>query len=296
MKHKAVGALGVLVAIMMLGGACTSDDEPKKELADGCVLDSECAGELVCFFGHCHSECAESSDCSDDARCVKVDDDVSVCQLPDEVECKKSSDCPDPLVCGDDNECRNECEEDDDCAEGQKCSEQKVCAEPEEVDEKGDLIFGAGGASPGSGKGEGGAGGSTGGDTSTDEGGAGPSSSGDNGGAGGAPATGGSSQSEGGSPATGGSTSSEAGSPATGGSSQTEGGSPATGGSTSSEAGSPGTGGQLEVTETELVVTPDGGTVDAGSLQVVVPEGAVSSDTEFAVQAVASTPIALPVD
>ena len=42
MKHEAVGALGVLVAIMMLGGACTSDDEPKKELAGSSALSAGC--------------------------------------------------------------------------------------------------------------------------------------------------------------------------------------------------------------------------------------------------------------
>ena len=140
-------AVGSVAAAMSLASGCCADKEPKKGLSDGCIVNSDCAGELVCIFGRCHSECTDSSDCPDGAGCVKVDDEVSVCQLPDEVECENDRDCPEPLLCGPDGECRNDCQEDSDCSDGQVCSRQQVCAEPGELDGFGDgSTAGAGGS------------------------------------------------------------------------------------------------------------------------------------------------------
>ena len=74
----ALRSLGITVAMVC---GCGGGDQPKKQLSDGCVQNSDCAGSLVCSFGHCHQECETTKDCSDAARCVKTCDDAKVCQL-----------------------------------------------------------------------------------------------------------------------------------------------------------------------------------------------------------------------
>ncbi len=72
--------------------------------------------------------------------------DERTCLLETEMECTSHEDCPIPLICAADSECRGECLVDGDCPEGQRCTNQEVCAEPGEVDGRGDLAVGTGGA------------------------------------------------------------------------------------------------------------------------------------------------------
>jgi hypothetical protein len=141
--HTMVGALGLG---LLVSTACGGDEPRKKQLTDGCIANSDCAGSLTCTFGHCHEPCDTSKDCPSGARCVEADDGTRVCQLPAEEACGYNSDCTDPLTCAPDGECRNECRTDRDCVSGQTCTVSKVCADEAEVDGD-DALIGAGGAS-----------------------------------------------------------------------------------------------------------------------------------------------------
>lgn len=142
-----IGLLGLIVS------ACSSSTA-KKQLSDGCVLNSDCSTSLVCTFGRCHTACVTSQDCPSGATCVKSSSQSSVCLLPAEASCINDSRCPLPLVCGVDQNCRGSCKSTSDCPTGQKCTNSKTCAEPSQVDANNDLIIrndagasGAGGAS-----------------------------------------------------------------------------------------------------------------------------------------------------
>jgi hypothetical protein len=148
--HLALWTLGIGLALTTGCGG----DEPKKQLSDGCVQNSDCEGSLVCSFGHCHQQCEATKDCPSGARCVKVAEDDNVCQLPTEEACEYNSDCAEPLVCALDRECRNQCQKDRDCVSGQVCTTSKVCAEPSEVDSHNNLVGGAGGGGGAGGDGD----------------------------------------------------------------------------------------------------------------------------------------------
>lgn len=184
-----VSRLGFAFVCATLGtGACgTSSEESKEvaELSDGCTLNSDCVDPLVCAFERCHAECTESRDCrgAQGERCVLNEDGDGVCQLPDEADCERDSNCEEGQYCADDGQCRNECADASDCLEGQECSSSGACADTEELDPEGNL--------PPPGGGEGGSGGA-------------PSTEGGAGGAAGTPG------SEGGSPSVLGETCSEA--------------------------------------------------------------------------------------
>jgi hypothetical protein len=129
--------------------ACSSGPT-KKSLGDGCTLNTDCSGSLVCTFGRCHTACAGSKDCPAGQSCVKDSSNNAVCQLPVELECTKDGDCATPLVCGADNKCRGQCTKDSDCTPGQKCSTSMTCAEPTQVDSNNNLIVSGDGGLGGS--------------------------------------------------------------------------------------------------------------------------------------------------
>ena len=100
--------------------SCGGSEDEKLELAElseGCSLNSECNDPLVCTFERCHQACEADRDCPLPQRCV-LGTDGRICQLPDETECSRDSDCGGDQVCGIDGECRDECSGDDDCGEG----------------------------------------------------------------------------------------------------------------------------------------------------------------------------------
>ena len=80
---------------------------------DGCKKDSDCPGELVCYFGECLG-CGTDSQCPDkhvcrDNQCV-------------EVECKNNKDCPEKSICWEHNQCKKvECTQDAHCPELHIC-------------------------------------------------------------------------------------------------------------------------------------------------------------------------------
>lgn len=124
-------ATGLLLLVPLVHGACRDVDVLLAAVGGDCVLSSDCEGELVCAFRHCHEACVTSADCAGDERCVSADT-VKVCRLALEASCTLHSDCPEPLVCGLDGTCRNACQTDADCLVDERCAAEHVCAWPSE--------------------------------------------------------------------------------------------------------------------------------------------------------------------
>lgn len=124
-----VGLVGVFVASCVQ----TTPGELAK-LAEGCVLNSDCASPLVCAFRRCHNACATDRDCPAGLHCRNVDKPLNVCLLDDELRCAggKDRECPGLMVCGPDLVCRDPCKSDRDCLDEQLCV-QGVCAAPKET-------------------------------------------------------------------------------------------------------------------------------------------------------------------
>ncbi len=115
------------IALLFAFG-CTSE-EARLSLGGQCELTSECEAPLVCRLERCRRECLSSRDCALGLRCVKAQDGLGVCQLPEERTCVRDSECVTPLVCRTES-CINECAEDRDCPAAQRCDEETAsCAE-----------------------------------------------------------------------------------------------------------------------------------------------------------------------
>jgi hypothetical protein len=127
-----------LFVCVLCGGACTSDQK-QAALAEGCLLNTDCASPLVCAFRKCHVACTSSRDCAPGQRCVTSDRPLHVCQLEDESGCKLTSDCPTGEICGFDQKCRDQCLTSSDCTKEQTCVSH-TCADNTEVDDAGMLV------------------------------------------------------------------------------------------------------------------------------------------------------------
>ncbi len=120
------------------------------ELAGQCSLNSDCQGDLVCIFEHCHVQCADNDDCRPPlmpyvSRCVRSPSGVNVCQLEADRDCGSSADCQGDQICAADSQCRDACTQRDPCIEGLLCSLDGACARADELDAQGRLR-GPGGA------------------------------------------------------------------------------------------------------------------------------------------------------
>jgi hypothetical protein len=113
---KWVIALGCLA---LLGIACSSDE--KADLAQGCLINTDCNTPLVCAFRRCHNACESTRDCPPGLRCVASDRPFHVCQLLEERACTFNSQCPVRQVCASDGQCRDQCQGDADCLQEQTC-------------------------------------------------------------------------------------------------------------------------------------------------------------------------------
>ena len=145
-KHRAT-----LFALLPLGmaalvtsfGACGNDAPVLKALAEGCLLNTDCNAPLICAFRKCHQACTASRDCPAGQRCVASDRPSYVCQLADERNCVRNSDCVEGQVCGIDQQCRDQCVTARDCLRDQVCT-SGTCADLAEFN--GDLDGGLAGA------------------------------------------------------------------------------------------------------------------------------------------------------
>lgn len=135
-----VAALGGL-AVSQMGGCSSNSDAAAVTLAalsEGCLINSDCGGALVCAFRRCHVQCNESKDCELGQRCVGADRPFSVCQLEIEKLCTFNSQCPEGQLCAVDGECRDQCKTARDCLLNQVCANGS-CAEPDELAADGKL-------------------------------------------------------------------------------------------------------------------------------------------------------------
>ena len=124
-----------------------ADEEPLRELKDGCALTSECKDPLVCAFKKCHVECKSSKDCPANARCVEAAKPYFVCQLEEDALCVRNSDCAGDQVCSRDGQCRDQCASTRDCLPDQTCVDS-VCADARELDAQGALPVANGTTAP----------------------------------------------------------------------------------------------------------------------------------------------------
>ncbi|HEY3594828.1 MAG TPA: hypothetical protein VGL13_13185, partial [Polyangiaceae bacterium] len=129
MTPSSLPSRSLLAALLLAGGttlltfgACSSDDRPTlKALAEGCIINTDCDAPLVCAFRKCHTACSDSRDCPLGERCVASDRPYHVCQLDDERNCLRNSDCVEGEVCGVDFQCRDQCATTRDCLRDQAC-------------------------------------------------------------------------------------------------------------------------------------------------------------------------------
>ena len=130
-------------ALSFVFGALASCADPEvlaelKALGEGCLLDSDCEGDLVCVFRKCHYQCVETKDCTSKpgapvgVLCVKGDKPTNVCQLDVEVPCQNTAQCPGDQVCGADHHCRDQCTATAECLVPQVCVKAS-CVEPDEI-------------------------------------------------------------------------------------------------------------------------------------------------------------------
>jgi len=104
-------------------GACLFPDELD------CALNSDCIQPLVCRTGMCTNACESDRDCPGEATCVE-EEGAYACEEPVSDFCVYDRACPEPLACGDDQQCRLECVEDRDCTFPRMCVES-LCQLPD---------------------------------------------------------------------------------------------------------------------------------------------------------------------
>lgn len=136
-SRKLLVAFACVGASLVFGGGCSADDAPAgpgagHALAEGCLINSDCASPLVCAFRRCHTQCKVARDCNAPERCVASDRPFNVCQQELEQPCTRNSDCPELQICANDQQCRDACQTDRDCVLGQVCV-SRACAVPSEL-------------------------------------------------------------------------------------------------------------------------------------------------------------------
>ena len=96
-RFVAVALMGMALAFAIAMQSCSSDPS-KVGIAEGCSLNSDCNGSLVCVFSRCHAQCAETRDCPTGQRCIATDNG-KVCQLPEDNKCSVDTPCTGGLLC-----------------------------------------------------------------------------------------------------------------------------------------------------------------------------------------------------
>jgi hypothetical protein len=149
--------IGTVTALFIW--SCGGSDEEKLKLAklsEGCSLNSDCNDPLVCTFERCHQACEADRDCPLPQRCVRGTDG-RVCQLPDDTDCARDSECEGDQVCGIDGECRDQCGANSDCGDDQICANSGECAsedpDRDTVDDDGNIVPDGNGGEGGMGSG-----------------------------------------------------------------------------------------------------------------------------------------------
>jgi len=131
-RPSSLKATLVAFLVTIAFGACSSDEAPA-QLAEGCVINTDCNSPLVCAFRRCHNACVTTRDCPAGQRCVASERPFNVCQLDIERSCQYNSQCAIGQVCGVDAQCRDACSGDRDCIPGQLCVSGSCADLPELV-------------------------------------------------------------------------------------------------------------------------------------------------------------------
>ena len=93
---RAATSLGatLLSAAFIAIVSCSGGTPAPVGVAQGCSINSDCEGDLVCVFGLCHVACVTSKDCNGE-KCVLP----GVCELPQEAMCSTTLPCVSGLTC-----------------------------------------------------------------------------------------------------------------------------------------------------------------------------------------------------
>src|SRR5579863_3722377 len=95
---------GIPMAIAALLTAQSCGGSSAHSVTSECIINSDCAGTLVCAFGRCHVACTQSKDCSPGETCLPP----GVCELSQEATCSSTLPCVTGLTCANDV-CRAAC-------------------------------------------------------------------------------------------------------------------------------------------------------------------------------------------
>ena len=123
-------SLVAVFALLATSSSCvTRDERAPSKLAEGCLLNSDCASPLVCVFRRCHQPCTAGRDCPMGSDCqAQGDPPTLVCT---QLSCRDLP-CAAGLICGEDFTCRKGCLSASDCAQGQRCASNQ-CVWPESL-------------------------------------------------------------------------------------------------------------------------------------------------------------------
>ena len=118
-RHVVGVVAGLLLLIAVAVSSC-GKSAALAPVAGNCSINSDCDSPLVCVFGRCHDQCAESRDCPSGERCVSSMTG-GVCQLAQESTCTAGTLCDTGEVCGADMQCRVQCTSAMSCIMGDYC-------------------------------------------------------------------------------------------------------------------------------------------------------------------------------
>lgn len=107
-----------VVCLTVLSVGC--DSRPTFDPGTPCALNTECGSRYVCRLGYCRIECRENRDCPVGLICLQDEAGLGACQLEEEQSCTLTSECPEPLVCSQ-QQCTNACNDSRDCPPGSEC-------------------------------------------------------------------------------------------------------------------------------------------------------------------------------
>src|SRR5271165_7025455 len=86
-RRGIVGVAAAVFAAFLAVAACGGSSSSPKTADQGCALNSDCQGGLICALGKCRAECKTAADCTPAAStvagsCITDGAGHAVCQYP----------------------------------------------------------------------------------------------------------------------------------------------------------------------------------------------------------------------